>query len=128
MDDIRAKIHAAVEILPTERAVSEREAERRAGQFLLIQAHITDKMDELNHEKIGTTSILAAIYPKLMAMETSKQVTEKKVNVEGHEDYLAAREAVETIEAQLNYLKTYFKIFENAHIFYRQLAKAEFNG
>lgn len=128
MEEIKQKIEEGVELLPVEKAVSEREAERRAGHFLRLMAQITDTIDSLGDEKIRASSLQTAIYPKLMAQDGSKQVTEKKANVEGHADYIEARENLEAVENKLNYLKTYFKIFEHAHVFYRQLAKGEFNG
>lgn len=128
MKELKFRIDSCVGFLATDKAVSEREAERRAGAFLEVQAHIVNGIDTLSDDKIKAVSLQAAIYAQLMARDSTKGVTEKKINVEAAPDYISARENLEHVENDLTYLKTYFKIFENAHIFYRNLAKGEYNG
>lgn len=128
LSKLKKLISEAVELLPTEKAVSEREAERRAGRFLEIQAFIVDSIDTLNDNKIRATSLEKAVYAKVLSEVRVKQVTEKKIQTEADPDYQATRENLEDVDARINYLKSYYKIFDNAHIFYRQLSKAEFSG
>lgn len=128
LSKLKKIIKEAVEILPTEKAVSEREAERRAGRFLEVQAFIVDSIDTLNDDKIRAVSLEKAVYAKVLSEVKVKQVTEKKIQTEADPDYQAIRENLESVDARINYLKSYYKIFEAAHIFYRNLAKGEFNG
>jgi hypothetical protein len=128
MDELKFKIDSCAGLLATDKAVSQREAEKRAGAFLEILAHIVNGIDTLSDEKIKAQSLQAVVFAQTMALDTTKGVTEKKINVEANPDYITAREHLEGVENDLTYLKTYFKIFENGHLFYRQLAKAEYNG
>lgn len=111
------------EKLSFDTSVSYTEAERRAGDFLMVMAKITDIRHLFSQEKIKLLSIQTATYAQQMAKGTSKTVTENKLIAEASEEYTKAREDLEGIENDLSYLKTYYEIFLNGHLFYRQMAK-----
>jgi len=52
-------------------------------------------------------------------------MTENKMTAEASKEYTEAREDLEGIENDLSYLKSYYDIFRDAHIFYRQMSKGE---
>lgn len=113
-------------LLPLGGSVSTVEAERRAGEFLHAQATISNWRHMLGDEKIKLTSIQTATYASEMSRGTAKTVTENKLTAEASAEYTKAREDLERIENDLSYLKAYYDIFQNGHVFYRQLSKGEF--
>lgn len=125
---IRQYIDECVDLLKVDLAVSEREAEMRAGRFLNVLAHITNAIYIVSDSKIKDTSLRDAVYAEKLNQDTAKNVTEKKANAEAHPEYAHAREAFEVSENTLAYLRAYQKIFTDAHVFFRQLAKGDYNG
>lgn len=125
MNDIKTLIEKYVALLPVGTSVSYTEAERRAGEFLVAQASITDLRHILNNEKIKLLSVQTATFTLEMAKQDAKTITEKKMFVEASEAYTKAREELEAIDNDLAYLKAYYEIFGNGHIFFRNMAKGE---
>lgn len=112
-------------LLPLGKSISTSEAEKRASLFLEAMAKVTDMRHTLAEGKVKATSIQAAVYAEELAKGTAKTMTENKVTAEASAEYAAAREELENIENDVNYLKAYYEVFSNAHIFYRQAAKGE---
>jgi hypothetical protein len=125
MKEIKEFIVKYSELLPVGKSVSFTEAERRAGEFLSAQASITEYRHVLNEEKIRLLTAQTATFAEEMSKGTSKTVTENKMHAEASASYIAAREELERLENDLSYLKAYYDIFQNAHVFYRQMAKGE---
>jgi hypothetical protein len=65
------------------------------------------------------------VYSNVLSVLGGSKITESKIKVEAAPEYLLSREALETSENDLNFLKTYYEIFLNAHIQYRNMAKSE---
>lgn len=112
-------------LLPLGKSISFTEAERRAGEFLLGMAKITDAKHGLSERKINALSIQTVVYADTLQKGQSKTMTENKIYAEANREYIEVREALESIENDISYLKSYFDIFNNAHIFYRNAAKGE---
>lgn len=125
MSDMKAFVEKYQALLPVGTSISYTEAEKRAGMFLEAQATITDWRHTLSAEKIRLLSIQTAVYAEKMASGTAKTVTENKLTAEASPEYTKAREDLEHIENDLSYLKAFYDIFQNAHIFYRTMAKGE---
>lgn len=123
MKDIKDFIEKYSKILPVNTSISYTEAEKRAGQFLEVLAHIAEWRHLLGGDKIKFISVQSAVYAEEMAKGTDKTVTVNKMNAEASEPYVKAREDLEHIENDLSYLKAYQDIFTAAHVFYRNLAK-----
>ena len=123
MSDFKGMIEEYAKLLPVGTSISYVEAERRAGEFLVAMAKVTDLKHIFSKEKIAQLSLQTATYANEMSKGTSKTVTENKLNAEASEAYTLAREALEEIENDIAYLKTYYEIFNNAHIFFRNLSK-----
>lgn len=124
-DDIKSHISKYAALLPVQKTISTVEAERRAGEFLHAQSQITEWRHILSEEKIKLTSAQTAVYAQELAGCTGKTITENKIAVEANRTYQSAREDLESIDNDVAYLKAYYDIFNNAHVFYRQLAKGE---
>lgn len=112
-------------LLPLGTSVSYTEAEKRAGLFLEAMAKVTDMRHQFAEQKVKATSVQAAVYAQELAKGTAKTMTENKVTAEASVEYATAREDLENIENDHNYLRTYYEIFQNAHVFYRQAAKGD---
>jgi len=123
MNDIKEFISKYESLLAVGTSISYTEAERRAGEFLVGMARITDMKHLLSGDKIRMLSVQTAVYASLMAKGTAKTVTENKLNAEASPEYEKAREDLEHLENDISYLRAYYDILNNAHIFYRTMAK-----
>jgi hypothetical protein len=88
-------------------------------------AEITNLRHQFSGNKIAELSAQTAVYAEELFKGTAKTMTENKVTAEASEAYTKAREALEHSENDLSYLKAYYDIFQNAHIFYRNVSKGE---
>lgn len=125
MNDIKEFVDKYVKLLPIGTSISFTEAERRAGEFLNALAYITDCRHLLSGEKIKLESVKSMTYAEELSKSTGKTVLEKESGIEASAAYIKAREDLESIENDLNYLKAYWDLFMNGHIFYRTMAKGE---
>jgi len=125
MKEIKDFLESYTQLLPSDKGISPFEAERRAAQFLVACAHIANWRHLYGQEKIRTTSLERAVYSNVLSVLGGSKITESKIKVEAAPEYLLSREALETSENDLNFLKTYYEIFLNAHIQYRNMAKSE---
>jgi hypothetical protein len=129
MSQKEATIHDMVdeynELLPMATTISQVDAEMRATKFLVAVALLTNIKHALGDELIAATSVEKGVYAKIMNRDESKTVGQRDANVKAHPEYIAAREALEKVENDMDFIKTYQKIYDNAHIFYRQLARME---
>lgn len=123
MTEIKEQIKKWNEMLPAARATTQVEAERRAGEFLVANAHIAEWVHLFRDSKIKAESVQVATFSAEMNKSESKLVTEKKAQAEASKEYMTAREDFEYVENDISYLKTYQEIYNNAHIFYRGIAK-----
>lgn len=112
-------------ILPLGKSISTSEAEKRASLFLEAMAKVTDMRHQFAEQKIRASSELAAVYAQELSKGTAKTMTENKVTAEASENYCQVREELEGLENDTNFLRAYYEIYQNAHVFYRQAAKGE---
>ena len=123
--DIKEFIDQYSKLLPVGSSISFTEAERRAGEFLHAMARITDWKHTLSAKTVRILSIQTAVYSEQMSKGTAKTVTENKLTAEASPEYVEAREEVEYLQNDVSYLRAYYDIFNNAHIFYRNMAKEQ---
>jgi hypothetical protein len=123
MTEIKHYIQQFVALLPVGTSVSYTEAERRASEFLVASATLVDWKHVLSGEKIKLLSVQTVVYAEQMGKGTAKTVTENKLTAEASSEYTKAREELEAIDNDISYLKAYLELFNNAHLFYRQLSK-----
>lgn len=111
--------------LPSTTSFSTVESEKRAGEFLVVMAKITDWRHQLHEDKIKKLTIQTATFAEQMSLQSAKTITENKMNAEASKPYEKAREEFERVENDLSYLKAMWDIFMAAHVFYRNLCKNE---
>lgn len=125
MKEIKDYLTKYTELLPLGNSVSQPEAERRASEFLVALATITDCRHALSDDKIRLLSVQTAVYAEELTKAGCKTITESKTNAEASKPYTEARESFERIENDISYLKAYYDVFMAAHVFYRNVAKGE---
>lgn len=125
MKEVKDFVDKYAKLLPLNKSLSTSEAEKRAGEFLSAMASLTNWRHMFAEDKIRLTSVQAAVYAQELSKGTAKTMTENKVTAEASEEYTEAREALERIENDVSFLKAYYDIFHDAHIFYRQMSKGE---
>ena len=123
MEQVKEFIEKYSSKLSVGTSISYTEAEKRSGEFLTALAQITEWRHLFSAEKIKLLSIQTGVYAERMSLGTAKTVTENKLTAEASKEYIIAREALENIENDISYLKSYYDIFLNAHLFYRAMAK-----
>ena len=101
-------------------AVALAQSRERAGKFLVVQAILTSYLKDLEEAQAKITTIREASYAQSIKMADGKNITEKKVEAEANPEYSSYREASERVAAEINWIKGHIKIFENAHILFRQ--------
>lgn len=127
LDLMKEHLEKYIKLLPVGTSISYTEAEKRAGSFIEVQSWITNVIHILSAEKIKLLSVQTATYAQEMSKCTAKTVTENKLTTEASAEYVKAREDFESLENDLRYFKSHYEIFNNAHIFYRGMAKGD-NG
>lgn len=125
MTEIKEYLAKYEALLALSKSISGPEAERRAGEFLVATARITEYRHVFSEDKIRLLSAQTAVYAEQMSLGTAKTVTENKLNAEASQAYTQAREDLERTENDISYLKAYYDIFMAAHVFYRNVAKGE---
>jgi len=121
---LKPKIKKYVELMKLDSGyISAQDARDRMSKFLLAQSSLMNILMEVDIELTKYSSVERATYSKLALSSGGKSITEKKLSVESDDDYIEAKESRDDMEAYRNYLKSYVKIFENAHIMFRQLSK-----
>lgn len=98
------------------------ESRQRAAKFLVIQAHLANHLKLLEDVKVKASTIEKAQYAQAMMQQSGKNVTENKINAEADPKYAEAREALELVDAEINWTKRHYEIFGNAHVMFRQIS------
>ena len=125
MKEVKEFVEKYSALLPLHKSINIPELERRAGEFLSAMATLAAWKHAFAEEKIKLISIQTAVYAEQLSKGTAKTMTENKVTAEATAEYIEAREGLERIENDINYLKAYLDIFHDAHIFYRQMCKQD---
>lgn len=95
---------------------------QRCTEFLMVQATLSDYLRLCETELARHTSIVEGLFHDATAA-ASGGITEKKLAAGSQPDVVSARENKEDLEATIKWTKTYLKIFDNAHVTYRQLSR-----
>jgi len=116
-----------------EQGVTLEEAERLAAKFLFAQLQVTAalKASELDARmrKSGLKSVRAAIYLEIV-QKSDKKPTEAQIAALLDTDSIVQGEQndYDTAEVNASELERYYNIFASAHVYFRQISKAGFNG
>lgn len=101
------------------------DAKPRAGRMLTRVAVLTTYLRSLEEELPKHQTLVNAKYAQAINSAGGKTITEKKVDAECDPVYSEAVEAKAAIDAQRDWVKNFIKIFDNAHIMYRQYSRDE---
>lgn len=123
-EEINEKVQEHLKLITVTRK-SLGQAVERSADFLTMTAILTDYRRELEIDKAKLTTLQEAQFSKAIKEALGKTITEKKINVGENQEYSSVREKVEEINAAISWVKSYMKIFENAHIVYRAQARGE---
>lgn len=126
--EIKLYLEEQTKLLAVNRSISTPEAERRAGLFLEVCAKIIEWRHALSEDKIQTTTMQSVVYAEELSKCTGKTVTENKLTVEANPAYTTVRESFESTENDISYLKAMYDVFNNGHLFYRNMSKESFGG
>ena len=99
------------------------EAQDKARKFLVIQSLLASYFKDVEEQFIKLQTVQDAMYSQSIRCIDGKNITEKKVFVSEDPAYVKSREELETQDALKNWVKTHIKIFENAHLSFRQESK-----
>lgn len=99
------------------------ESKERSAKFLIIQAILLNSLREINRDLAKFGVLRDATYATAIRDIGGKNITEKKINVIENQDYAENKQKFEEIEALRDWIKGHIKIFENAHVLYRNLNK-----
>jgi hypothetical protein len=101
------------------------DAQPRAGRFLTRVAVLTNFLRTLEEDLPKHQTLVNAQYSTAINSAIGKGITEKKVEAEANPVYSDAVEKKAAVDAQRDWVKNYIKIFDNAHIMYRQYSRNE---
>lgn len=122
-EEIKLVIRSYQDLLPVPKAISSLEAEKRSAEFLRALAQVAEWRHTLAKEDIKFTSVKDATWHSVLNEITEGTVDSRKAKAMADDVFIVAREDLEGIENDIEYLKAYTAIFTNAHLFYRQMAK-----
>lgn len=121
-NDIEKLIGETVELIAIS-ASSLAEAKPRASRFLVVNAILASFLKDLEIEMAKLKTIAEASKAQAMRSADGKTITEKKQNAELDPSYTRNRENFESLDAQRDWIRNHIKIFENAHLMYRQYSR-----
>lgn len=104
-------------------AESLQDAKELSGKFLIAQAILSSFLKDFEDDKSKVLTIKEVNYAKAIQVAEGKNVTEKKISVNLDVTYTNSRESLEKLDSIRDYIKTHMKIFENAHLMYRQYGR-----
>ena len=125
MKEVKEFVEKYSALLPLHKSINIVELEHRAGEFLAAMATLADWKHAFSEDKIRLISVQTAVYAEQLSKGTAKTMTENKVTAEATAEYIEAREGLERIENDISYLKAYTDVFNNAHLFYRQMSRQD---
>lgn len=122
---IEASLEPYYDLLPQPESFDVAVYLERASNFLTAMAHISRFVHDFEGEKIKVSSLERVRYRDVMFQEggNDDKITAKKIRAEADPTYLEIKEELEIIESHLKWLSTQYKLFENAHVLYRQQSK-----
>lgn len=99
------------------------QGKERAGKFLVVEALLANHLKTLEDAKAQVSTLSNANYAQAMMSQNGKNVTENKILAESSPEYSQTRETLEKLDSEINWTKNHMKIFDNAHIMFRQYTR-----
>lgn len=109
------------------------QAEKLAGQFLHAQMKVSEELKKVSLDarmrKSGVKAVRAAIYMEAATKDPKKpsDVMLQSI-VDMNELVQKEQNDYDNLEVESASLERFYSIFQNAHIFYRGIAKGNFSG
>jgi outer membrane protein TolC len=108
------------------------DAENLAGEFLGAQIQVSEELKQLDLNARLLKSLLKEKKATLFvakATESEKKPSDTLLNaiVDSNEEVAEAQNQLDSAEVERDELSRLFKIFNDAHIFYRGISKGKFN-
>lgn len=122
MDDLERIIDEHVELITVD-AKAMSQAKERASKFLVAQALLAHFLKDFESEKAKVATLREVAFTQSFRSVDGKNTTEKKMYVEADPHYTNLREGYEQMDSVRDYIKTHIKIFDNAHLMYRQMCR-----
>lgn len=99
------------------------DARERSAKFLVAQSTLSTFLKNFEDDKAKAATLTSVNYAQALNSIEGTKITEKKIQVANDKNYTDAREMQERIEEFKTWIKTHMKIFENAHLMFRQYAR-----
>src|SRR5271169_5917354 len=124
--DVRDLIDTGFNLLVRDRGFSTIDMEERASSLLMLVAKLAQVNNELQYKRIEALSIERASFGVTLSKADGKNITERKILTDANDDYRKTKITLETLDADISYIKTIIDVFNNAHIMWRQFSKSEY--
>lgn len=98
-------------------------AKEISSKFLIAQSLLSAFLKDFEDDRAKIKTMCDVQYAVCSKTAEGKNVTEKKINIAADPNYTHYRESLEKVEAVRDYIKTHIKVFENAHLMYRQYGR-----
>lgn len=121
--DIKSYIEENLDLLPSDKVLSQIDAQKRASKFLAVIAVLAEAKYDLSNEKIKIQSLFSIATNESLKSAEGSTVGARTAAAEASVPYIEARESLETIENNIKYIHTMADIFLNAHLLLRNMAK-----
>lgn len=99
------------------------EGRARSGKFLVACAILTSALKVVETEMAKTETAQDATEAQVISELPGTKITEKKSQAKMNPEVISTKHKHAEMEAKRNWLKNYIKIFENAHLMYRQYSR-----
>lgn len=120
--EIKELVDKNLALLPSETMITQQEAAVRSGRFLSVVAELANYQHSLINKKINADSQETVNYSAALSSSEGRDAEARKASAKASSSYIAARESLEQVEADLLWVKTIMSVFENASVLYRQMA------
>lgn len=121
--EIKELVEKNLELLPSEKTITQQEAEIRSGRFLYVIAELANYQHLLLNKKISADSQETVQYNVAISSAEGRDAETRKASAKAKTEYINAKEDLSRIDADLLWVKTIMSLFENASILYRQIGK-----
>jgi len=113
--------------------VTMEQAERLAGEFLHAMMRVSTELKTVDLDsrmrKSGVKAVRAAVYLDTV-QSSDKKPTEAQITslIDTSPEVNQSQDGLDKAEVDRDDLKRYYDIFQNAHVFFRGIAKGNFGG
>lgn len=122
LEQIEQLINENIELITVD-ARGLAEAGIRSSKFLVICSILATYLKQLETELGKVDANTAAIFGQAIKNALGKNITEKKTEASMDPEVLKIAYMKSSLDAQRTWIRTHIRIFENAHVMYRQFSR-----